>query len=178
MTDVLPYQSSDVASRVELEHGWEFLPDLSARMLYSDLKSATGWRPARVGLSWNAQFEDLRDYMGAAWYRTHFEAPSYSELRHAILRFGAVDYFCEVFVNGISVGTHEGGYTPFSMDIGRVIRPGENELAVYVVDPPMNETENRAMFPDMMYNEIPHGKQNWYVQNAGIWQGVRLEFCP
>ena len=30
----------------------------------------------------------------------------------------------------------------------------------------------------MMYNEIPHGKQNWYVQNSGIWQGVRLELCP
>ena len=42
----------------------------------------------------------------------------------------------------------------------------------------MNEAENRALFPEMMYNEIPHGKQNWYVQNSGIWQGVRLEFCP
>ena len=30
----------------------------------------------------------------------------------------------------------------------------------------------------MMYNEIPHGKQNWYVQNSGVWQGVRLELCP
>jgi beta-galactosidase/beta-glucuronidase len=30
----------------------------------------------------------------------------------------------------------------------------------------------------MMYNEIPHGKQNWYVQNSGIWQGVRIELCP
>lgn len=178
MVDVLPYQSSDSASRVELEHGWEFLPDFTGRLLYSDLQSAAGWRSARVGLSWNAQFDDLRDFMGAAWYRMHFEAPNFTQMRHALLRFGAVDYFCEVFVNGISVGTHEGGYTPFSMDIGRVMRPGDNEIAIHVVDPPMNEAENRAMFPDMMYNEIPHGKQNWYVQNGGIWQGVRLELCP
>src|SRR3954466_7671115 len=178
MTDFLPYQSSQDITRVELEHGWEFLPDYSARLRYDDLANTEGWRPARVGLSWNAQFDDLRDFMGAAWYRIRADVPVFRDTRHALLKFGAVDYFCEVFVNGISVGTHEGGYTPFSMDIGRVIRPGENELAVYVVDPPMNETENRAMFPDMMYNEIPHGKQNWYVQNAGIWQGVRLEFCP
>ena len=49
---------------------------------------------------------------------------------------------------------------------------------IRVIDPPMNEAENRALFPEMMYNEIPHGKQNWYVQNSGIWQGVRLELCP
>jgi Glycosyl hydrolases family 2, sugar binding domain/Glycosyl hydrolases family 2/Glycosyl hydrolases family 2, TIM barrel domain len=178
MTDLLPYQTSHDITRVELEHGWEFLPDRSARLRYDDLGGANGWRPARVGLSWNAQFEDLRDYMGAAWYRMHAEVPVFRDTRHALLKFGAVDYFCEVFINGISVGTHEGGYTPFSFDITAAIRPGDNEIAVYVIDPPMNEVENRALFPEMLYNEIPHGKQNWYVQNAGIWQGVRLEFCP
>ena len=178
MTHVLPYQSSHDLTRVELEHGWEFLPDPSARLRYPDLAQTTGWRPARVGLSWNAQFEDLRDYMGAAWYRVRAEVPAFRDARHALLKFGAVDYFCEVFVNGVSVGTHEGGYTPFSFDITRALQTGENEIAIYVIDPPMNEAENRALFPEMMYNEIPHGKQNWYVQNAGIWQGVRLEFCP
>ena len=49
---------------------------------------------------------------------------------------------------------------------------------IRVIDPPMDVAQNRALFPEMMYNEIPHGKQNWYVQNSGIWQGVRLELCP
>src|SRR3954468_4829536 len=178
MAHALPYQSSQDLARVELEHGWEFLPDPSARLRYADLAGTSDWRPARVGLSWNAQFEDLRDYMGAAWYRIRTELPLFRDTRHALLKFGAVDYFCEVFVNGISVGTHEGGYTPFSMEITGALHPGENEIAIYVVDPPMNETENKALFPEMMYNEIPHGKQNWYVQNSGIWQGVRLELCP
>jgi Glycosyl hydrolases family 2, sugar binding domain/Glycosyl hydrolases family 2 len=179
MTDFLPYQASQDITRIELEHGWEFLPDFSARLRYDDLSNPQNeWRPARVGLSWNAQFEDLRDYMGAAWYRIRTEVPSFQDTRHTVLKFGAVDYFCEVFVNGVSVGTHEGGYTPFSMDITRAIHTGENEIAVYVVDPPMNEAENRALFPELLYNEIPHGKQNWYIQNAGIWQGVRVEFCP
>jgi hypothetical protein len=136
------------------------------------------WRAARAGLSWNAQFEDLRDYMGAAWYRVRFELPAFRDTRHVLLKFGAVDYFCEVFLNGLSMGTHEGGYTPFSFEITNAVRPGINELMIHVIDPPMDEAQNRALFPEMMYNEIPHGKQNWYVQNSGIWQGVRIELCP
>ncbi len=109
---------------------------------------------------------------------SRFELPEFRDTRHVLLKFGAVDYFCEVFINGVSIGTHEGGYTPFSFEITSAIHAGANELIIRVVDPPMNEAENRALFPEMMYNEIPHGKQNWYVQNSGIWQGVRLELCP
>lgn len=178
MSDVLPYQATNPAQRYELEYGWEFLPDASGKLTYAQLESQTDWRPARVGLSWNVQFPDLRDYMGAAWYRTEIDLPEFRDTRHVLLKFGAVDYFCEVFVNGIPVGTHEGGYTPFSFDISRVVHAGVNLLVIRVIDPPMNEAENRELFPEMMYNEIPHGKQNWYVQNSGIWQGVRLEFCP
>ncbi|MBV9669656.1 MAG: hypothetical protein JOZ43_01755, partial [Acidobacteriales bacterium] len=178
MSTLLPYQATEAAQRIELEQGWEFLPDPSGRLFYGDLDGRSDWRPARVGLSWNAQFEDLRDYMGAAWYRTFIDIPRFGEARHVLLKFGAVDYFCEVFVNGTPIGKHEGGYTPFSFDITCTLHPGKNCIALRVIDPPMNEAENRELFPEMMYNEIPHGKQSWYVQNSGIWQGVRLEFCP
>jgi Glycosyl hydrolases family 2, sugar binding domain/Glycosyl hydrolases family 2/Glycosyl hydrolases family 2, TIM barrel domain len=177
MATTLPY-ASDVAQRFELEHGWEFLPDRTGRLRYEELASVTGWRSARAGLSWNVQFEDLRDFMGAAWYRITIDVPRFDRAHHVLIRFGAVDYFCEVLVNGRIVGSHEGGYTPFSFDITSAVHTGANEIAIRVIDPPMNEAENRELFPDMMYNEIPHGKQNWYVQNSGIWQGVRLEFCP
>ena len=174
----LPLQSSDPGQRIELEYGWEILVDPTGRVQREEARHQSGWRAARVGLSWNVQFDDLRDYMGAAWYRTSFDLPAFTDTRHVLLKFGAVDYFAEVFVNGLSMGTHEGGYTPFSFEITHAIHPGRNELMVRVIDPPMDEAENRALFPEMMYNEIPHGKQNWYVQNSGIWQGVRLEVCP
>ncbi len=178
MTSSAPLNSLDAPQRIELEYGWEIIVDRSARMLREEAERATGWREARVGLSWNVQFEDLRDYMGAAWYRTTLQLPGFTDTRHVLLKFGAVDYFCEVFVNGVSIGTHEGGYTPFSFEITRAVHPGDNQLMIRVIDPPMDESQNRALFPEMMYNEIPHGKQNWYVQNSGIWQGVRLELCP
>jgi hypothetical protein len=169
---------STSAQSVKLEQGWQFLADRAGTLKPDDATRAGGWRDARVGLSWNAQFADLRDYMGVGWYRTSFDVPSLTDGRRALVRFGAVDYFSEVYVNGKFVGTHEGGYTPFVFDVTEAVRAGRNELVVRVVDPPMDERENRARFPGMLYNEIPHGKQNWYVQTGGIWQPVTLEFKP
>jgi hypothetical protein len=163
------------AQVIRLDGGWQFLPDQSGALKVSDLGGARGWRAARVGLSWNAQFADLRDYMGVAWYRTNVPAPDLGGGRRALLRFGASDYYTEAFVNGRRVGAHEGGYTPFTFDVTDALRRGANELAVRVVDPPMDERENRARFPEFLYNEIPHGKQNWYVQTGGLWQPVWLE---
>jgi hypothetical protein len=179
VTASLPLHSSpETTLRFELEYDWELLVDVSGRMQRADAEQSSSWRKARVGLSWNAQFEDLRNYMGAAWYRNTFELPAFRDTRHVLLKFGAVDYFCEVFLNGLFLGTHEGGYTPFSFEITSAVHAGNNQLMIRVIDPPMDEAQNRDLFPEMMYNEIPHGKQNWYVQNSGIWQGVRLELCP
>ena len=175
---LLLFSTSAAAQAKKLELGWQLLADRAGALTASDLASAQGWRDVRVGLSWNAQFDDLRDYMGVAWYRTRFEAPPPTASTRVFVRFGAVDYFSEVFVNGKPVGTHEGGYTPFRFDITEVVKAGTNELAVRVIDPPMDEKENRARFPAMLYNEIPHGKQNWYVQTGGIWQPVWLEIKP
>jgi Glycosyl hydrolases family 2, sugar binding domain/Glycosyl hydrolases family 2/Glycosyl hydrolases family 2, TIM barrel domain len=174
----LPFRTSDAQQRLELESGWEFLPDPTAKLKLEQLDAQDAWRPARVGLSWNVQFEDLREYMGAAWYRTRFDLRLSGATRHVLLKFGAVDYYCDVYVNGKKVGSHEGGYTPFSFDISSALNDGSNDVAIRVVDPPMDEAQNHELFPEMLYNEIPHGKQNWYVQNSGIWQGVRLEFAP
>src|SRR5690349_11689989 len=166
------------AQATRIDRNWQFLVDKAGTLNVANLSSALGWRNVRAGLSWNAQFEDLRDYMGVAWYRTSLDVPRLDKGKRAILRFGAVDYFSEVFINGKSIGTHEGGYTPFSFDITDALKPGTDELVVRVIDPPMDEKENRARFPEMLYNEIPHGKQNWYVQTGGIWQPVTLDIKP
>jgi hypothetical protein len=162
----------------KLDRGWKLLTDKGGALKPDGIASAQGWRDVQVGLSWNAQFDDLRDYMGVAWYRTSFEIPRLDNSQRALIRFGAVDYFSEVFVNGKEVGSHEGGYTPFEFDITGAVKQGSNELIVRVIDPPMDEKENRARFPEMIYKEIPHGKQNWYVQTGGIWQPVTIDIKP
>lgn len=85
-----------------------------------------------------------------------------------LLNFGAVDYICEIEINGKIAGRNEGGYFPFSFDITDLIIDGENEIKIKVSDP--SDTGNQAK-----------GKQKmkrggiWYTPQSGIWQTVWLE---
>ncbi|MBM3888308.1 MAG: glycoside hydrolase family 2 [Verrucomicrobia bacterium] len=76
-------------------------------------------------------------YHGVAWYWREFVAPKNPHAGgRALLRFWAVDYLAEVWLNGKSVGGHEGGETPFVLDVTEAIRPGaKNLLAVRVLNP-------------------------------------------
>jgi hypothetical protein len=103
------------------------------------------------------------------WYRKVFELPSTWRGRHVLLHFGAVDQIATVWVNNQQVAYHEGGYTEFSADITRALRPGSHqELTVRVED------RNEA-------NPFPVGKQRnrpdglFYTGASGIWQTVWME---
>lgn len=108
----------------------------------------------------------LLDATEALWYRRMFSAATTSGKRQ-LLNFEAVDYQSEVFVNGVSVGSHRGGNTPFSMDITEAMKTGENELVVRVED----DTEAWQLNGKQTLN--PRGIR--YTQVSGIWQTVWLE---
>jgi beta-glucuronidase len=92
----------------------------------------TGGRPIAVLASWNDQFEDWRDYLGPAWYQTRFDLPWGWKERQVHLRFGSVNYFAEVWLNGTRLGQHEGGHLPFEFDVTPHVQPEENVLVVRV----------------------------------------------
>ena len=70
------------------------------------------------------------------WYRRHFRIPAAWLNERIVLRFGAVAWSTEVFVDGSSLGTHRGGYDAFAFDLNRALRgDGEHELVVAVTDP-------------------------------------------
>ena len=104
------------------------------------------------------------------WYKRRFKPP---EANRLILHFGAVDYRATVWVNDVEVARHEGGHTPFSIDVTAVVRPGDNELVVRADDPATDRS-------------LPRGKQYWhekpegifYTATTGIWQTVWLEPLP
>lgn len=104
------------------------------------------------------------------WYRRSFEI-EVDETESVLLHFGAVDFSCQVWVNGILVGDHWGGYLPFSFEITQALRSGENELLVMVTDP----TE-QAMHQKGKQRLEPGGI--WYSAVSGIWQTVWLEVVP
>ena len=161
---------------ISLNGDWNFVADPAGGMKITDLASVPNVRPTRVPSSWQQQFDDLRDYAGVAWYwRTvKLDNRPDSSQRVALLRFGAVDYFADVYVNGQKAGSHEGGYLPFEFDVTSLLRTGDNEIAVRVVDPGGTVKEVEGI----KYAEIPHGKQNWYVQTSGLWQDVELAILP
>jgi hypothetical protein len=163
-------------SRIQLDGIWEFFTDPTRTLTREALGTADAPRSIQVPGPWQAQFDDLRDYSGVAWYRRRFVLPPDPEYRGdapvTILHFGAVDYFTTVWLNGVEVGSHEGGYLPFELDVTVAARTGEeNELVVRVLDPG-NDADSAADFP---FDEIPHGKQSWYGPIGGIWQSVWVE---
>ena len=69
------------------------------------------------------------------WYKRTFKVPSSWNGKDVMLNFGAVDWRSDVWVNGVKVGSHEGGYTPFGFNVTAALRKGENEVVVKVFDP-------------------------------------------
>lgn len=113
------------------------------------------------------------DFMECVWYRRDLEIPAEQTGKRVLLRFGAVDRVATVYVNGVCVGTHSGGFVGFAFDITDFLHEGVNSLCVRAVD------EIR----DPRYG---HGKQSacyasagcCYTRVTGIWQTVWLEFVP
>ena len=103
-------------------------------------------------------------------YKRNFALPEGFDIGRVLLNFGAVDQKAEVYVNGTYAGGHVGGYLPFSLDIGALLREGENTLSVEV--------------EDTLDTELTYGKQckkrggMWYTPISGIWQPVWLESVP
>lgn len=103
------------------------------------------------------------------WYRRSFDRPMGARV---LLHFGASDFETTAWVNGREVGSHKGGYDPFTFEITNALHAKEpQELVVRVTDPVNAGTQ-------------PRGKQTrkpegiWYTPSSGIWQTVWLEPVP
>ncbi len=105
----------------------------------------------------------------ALWYSTTFDIPRQWKKKDVLLNFGAVDWRCQVWVNGVEAGSHEGGYSPFSLDITKMLKPkGDNKITVRVYDPSNKGHQPRG-------KQVAKPKSIWYTPVTGIWQTVWLE---
>ncbi len=103
------------------------------------------------------------------WYQRTFTLPEAWKNRKILLHFGAVDWKADVWVNDIKVGSHAGGYTPFSFEITPYLsKSGNQKLMVRVWDP-----SDRGYQPCGKQVGKPSGI--WYTSVTGIWQTVWLE---
>ncbi|NVK57519.1 MAG: beta galactosidase jelly roll domain-containing protein, partial [Alteromonadaceae bacterium] len=86
----------------------------------------------KVPGDWNTQDSRLYYYEGTLWYRNKFSFNDTSGDKRAFIHFGAVNYRADVYLNGQKLGTHIGGFTPFSYEVTNIIKPGSNSLVVRV----------------------------------------------
>ena len=102
-------------------------------------------------------------------YEREFVLPGGFRKDRCVLHFGAVDQECTVYLNDVELGSHTGGYLPFSFDVTDVLKE-KNTLRVIAFD---------HLDPD-----LPYGKQRkdrggmWYTPVSGIWQTVWMESVP
>ena len=105
------------------------------------------------------------------WYRHTFKIPAKWKKQSVILHFGAVDWACELWVNGQKAGEHKGGYDSFEFYISPFLTSGKQEIVLKVTD----ATETGSLQPRGKQTFSPERGSIWYHPVSGIWQTVWAE---
>jgi hypothetical protein len=104
-------------------------------------------------------FASPQFYVGYGWYRKHFDVPAKWAGKRLFLEFDGAFQDAEVYVNGLRLVQHTGGYTGFSLDITGAVKTGANLLAVR-----LNNRWNPQLAP----------RAGEHVFSGGIYRDVRL----
>lgn len=110
------------------------------------------------------------DFMNAVWYRRSVDIPEAWSGKRVLLHFQAVDYDATVWADGVEVGRHRGGFTPFTCDLTNLWTPGK-PMSIVVRARDDNRTPKPRGKQASQY--APHGCH--YTRTTGIWQTVWLE---
>lgn len=104
-----------------------------------------------VPSDWNSQNPELKYYEGTVWYARKFDAKN-ADNKRLFLYFGAVSYRCRVYLNGKEIGSHEGGFTPFQIEITNQVKTTDNFLSVEV-----NNSRTADAIPAMAFDWWNYG---------------------
>jgi beta-mannosidase len=177
---------------------WQCLPDadntregvIENKIVYASNNIA--WHDITVPSHW--QKAGFEGHQGVMWYRKKFNAPEKQAGTCFYLHFGAVDYFSEVWLNGVYLGAHEGDFDSFRFNVTDILHEKQdNELIVKVISTIDNNPERKAIAKGGLYHwdclpvrqeglkdcpEVPSAANAQYpnplINPGGIWQGVRL----
>ena len=148
---------------------WQFAPAVrgAAPPIGTDL-------PQRILVPFpmESALSGIKAHSEYAFYRRTFTVPSAWSGRHVLLHFGAVDWQARVWVNGHLLGTHDGGYDPFTMDVTSALAPGAIQEIVVGVYAPVDQRGE----PIGKQRLAPHSI--FYTASSGIWQTAWLEPVP
>ena len=167
--------------------------------LYDPGSPRKDWGEMEIPVNWYNT--EVGDYHGVIWFAKEFDLPKEARAREHFLRFNAVDYIGEVWLNGEYLGRHEGFFAPFEFRVTDFVKSGKNTVIIKV-DSPFDETEYR-LAPEPPGFERPLSepyklrkpvalttikgamidfwhRPGWHTQfsqdgnTGGIWQSVEL----
>lgn len=151
---------ADPAERLSLEGAWDFAPDPPADFLANP--DSVQWRPISVPSNW--EMEGFASQTGKGLYRRTFTIPAAWLGKRVKFRSDGVYSVAEVWVNGVRAGSHEGGATPFELDVTNLVQPGgANTILVLVTaTSASSRMDNMSYYADFSL--------------AGIWRPLEV-FC-
>jgi len=173
-----PFMSNIYGRDYQLLNGkWNVIIDLyehgKTRAIYKNRKpqndnqfyeySFEGGLRLDVPGDWNSQAPELKYFEGTVWYARHFEVEVLEKNRQ-FLYFCAVNYRCNVYLNGVKVGSHEGGFTPFQIEVTDRLKDGDNFIVVEV-----NNRRTEDAIPSLVFDWWNYG---------GITRDVMLVQTP
>ncbi|MFZ0090145.1 MAG: sugar-binding domain-containing protein, partial [Solirubrobacteraceae bacterium] len=169
--DYLAYPSPQLTRRAweNLDGVWQFAP--------ATAQATPPWgtnltRRILVPFPMESALSGIRAHYDRSWYRRTFTLPASWSGEHVLLHLGAVDWAARVWVNGRLVGTHRGGYDPFTLDITSALRRGRTQEIIVGVYAPVNAGG------EPIGKQRLHPKGIFYTASSGIWQTVWLEPVP
>ncbi|AGW40990.1 TetR family transcriptional regulator [Leifsonia xyli subsp. cynodontis DSM 46306] len=164
----------------ELDGEWEFAFDDTDSGLSERWQESCAFPLSiRVPFPFESELSGIGDtgYHPVVWYARDLTPGELSRAGHEsgrrlMLRFGAVDYRCRVWVDGHLLGEHEGGHTPFAFDATDALDAGRatHRIVVRVEDDPLDVAQPRGK-----QEWLPEPHAIWYQRTSGIWQPVWLE---
>ncbi len=158
------------ASSLSMDGDWRFAVDAKKKgeseMWFSPAYDDSVWQVVSVPHTWNVM-PKYSQYNGLAWYRYHLAVPETLQDMHLRLRFQAVFYLARIWVNGVYVGEHEGGYTPFEFDVSTLLKPGQDNVITVQAD--------NKISPVRIPAELSAGWSYDWWNYGGIVRSVSLE---
>ena len=170
---LLSAQADDMIDNISLNGKWAIIFDQDNR------GGVEKWHLNRVfekqkevsNIQVPSHWETIKkDYEGVVFYKKSFQVPESWNEGVFSLYFEAVNYKTEVWVNDQAVGTHEGGFTPFSFQVDEVLKPGEINHIIMRVVGPILMTDQRI--DEMGRMEVPQWRG---AITGGIWQDVWIQ---
>ncbi len=167
-------------SALSLDGVWRLTTDPENRgreQAWFSRAALEGARPAQV--PWILQ-DAFPEYHGVVWYQRAFKAPVNPHAKgRYLLRFWQVDYLAEVWLNGRPVGGHEGGETPFVLDVTGAVKPGaENLLTVRVLNPTQTPVDGIVLSQTARRCKTENFEAGAFINHGGITDSVELLCVP